>query len=46
MQIVFDDMIVDMLSNICWYAELFVRVKKLNFSLVFYKILFCCTEKY
>ena len=35
MQIVFDDMIVDMLSNIYWYAELFVRVKKLNFSLVF-----------
>ena len=30
MQIVFDDMIFNMLSNICGYAELFIRVRKLN----------------
>ena len=47
--IVFDDMIADMLSNKKLnplVAELFIRGRKLNISLVFITILFCFSKKY
>ena len=48
--IVFDDMIADMLNDkklSSTVTELFIKVKKTkHFSCFYYKILFCCTEKY
>ena len=47
--IVFDDMIADMLSNKKLnpiVTELFIEGKKLNISLVFITVLFCCIKKY
>ena len=47
--VVFDDMIVDMLSNKKFnliVTELFIRGRKLNTSLAFLTILFCGSEKY
>ena len=47
--IVFDDMIADMLSNKKLnpiVTELFIEGKKLNISLVFITVLFCCVKKY
>ena len=47
--VVFDDMIVDMLSNKKFnliVTELFIRGRKLNTSLTFLTILFCGSEKY
>ena len=47
--IVFDDMIDEMLSNKILYpvvTELFIRGRKLNISLFYYTVLFCCAKKY
>ena len=47
--IVFDDMIADMLINKklnSIVTELFIRGRKLNISLVFITVLFCCTKRY
>ena len=47
--IVFDNMIADILSNQKLnpiVTELFIRSRKLNISLVFITILFCCVKKY
>ena len=47
--IVFDDMIADIMTNKKFQAiikELFIRCKKLNISLVFYRtVLFFCSER-
>ena len=45
--IIFDDMIADMLSNKklnTVIRDLFIRGRKLNISLFYYAILFCCTK--
>ena len=45
----FDDMIADMLINKKLnpiVTELFIRGRKLNISLVFITVLFCCTKRY
>ena len=45
--IVFDDLIVDMLSNKEHnpiVTELSIRGKKLNFSYFYYTVLFCCAK--
>ena len=45
--IVFDDLIVDMLSNKEHnpiVTELSIRNKKLNFSYIYYTVLFCCAK--
>ena len=45
--IVFDDLIVDMLSNKEHnpiVTELSIRNKKLNFSYFYYTVLFCCAK--
>ena len=47
--IIFGDIIADMLSNKKLnpiVTELFIRDKKLNISLVFIPILFCCSKTY
>ena len=47
--IVFDDLIVDMLSNKEHnpiVTELSIRDKKLNFSYFYYTVLFCCAKWY
>ena len=47
--IVFDDIIVDMLSNKKLnpiIIELFIRGKAKNFSYFHYTISFCCSKKY
>ena len=47
--IIFDDMIADMLNDKKLnpvVTELFIRGTKINISLVFYVILFCCSKKY
>ena len=47
--ILFDDMIADMLSNKKRnpiVPEFFIREKRLNYSLVFIRILFCHPEEY
>ena len=49
--IIFDDMIVEMISNKkinpIVTTELFIRGRKLNIYLIFsYIILFCCSKKY
>ena len=46
---VFDDMIGDMLGNSKLNSKvnkLFIKGRKLNISLVFITMLFCCTKKY
>ena len=47
--IVFNKIIADILSNKkpnLIIIELFIRGRKLNISLFYYAILFCCTKKY
>ena len=46
---VFDAIIADMLGNKKRNAivtELFIRGRKLNISVFYYTILFCCSKKY
>ena len=46
---VFDDMTGDMLGNSKLNSKvnkLFIKGRKLNISLVFITMLFCCTKKY
>ena len=47
--VIFDDMIADMLSNKKLnpvVTQLFIRDWKLNISLVFITVLFCCAKRY
>ena len=47
--IIFDDMVADIFSNKKLnpiVTELFLRGRKLNISLVFITVLFCCSKKY
>ena len=47
--IVFDSLIADMLSNVNLkpvVTELFIRGRKLNITLAFITILFCCSKRY
>ena len=47
--IVLDDLIADMLSNENLkplVTELFIRGRKLNITLAFITILFCCSKRY
>ena len=49
MLIVFDDLIADMFSNKKLnpiVTELFIRGRKLNISLIYCTILFCCAKRY
>ena len=48
-RIIFDDMIADMLSNKKRnpiITELFIRERRLNYSLIFIRILFCRPGEY
>ena len=47
--IVFDSLIADMLSNVNLkpvVTELFIRGRKLNITLAFITILYCCSKRY